>query len=290
MIRFAIYGKRHQERHAESLRLLLSQLEALGSEVVMHRKLYEYLPQLGIEAGERVRSVVDGDAWDADIAISIGGDGTFLRTAHWVAERQTPIIGINTGSLGYLAQTRVEDIGELIFKLREGRYKIESRSVIEVKSDDAELQSPFALNEVAILKAESASMIRLQTEIDGQALTTYLSDGLIVATPTGSTAYNLSVGGPILAPSTRSWAISPIAPHSLTLRPLVVSDSSVLRIATSGRTPRYRLALDGKSTAMPDGSVIELRKAAWGVRIIQPEDTDFPSTLRHKLLWGVDAR
>lgn len=135
----------------------------------------------------------------------------------------------------------MEDIGELIFKLREGRYKIESRSVIEVKSDDAELQSPFALNEVAILKAESASMIRLQTEIDGQALTTYLSDGLIVATPTGSTAYNLSVGGPILAPSTRSWAISPIAPHSLTLRPLVVSDSSVLRIATSGRTPAIGL-------------------------------------------------
>lgn len=290
MTRFAIYGNRHQEQYSSQLGQLLERLEAKGDEVVMHHKLYDYLPTIGVTVGNNVHPVDSKEDWEADFAISIGGDGTFLHTAHWVAERQTPIIGINTGSLGYLAQVGVEQIDDILKSLATGRYKVERRGVIEVSTDAVNLESPFALNEVAILKAESASMIRLKTEIDGRPLTTYLSDGLIVSTPTGSTAYNLSVGGPILAPSTASWVISPIAPHSLTLRPLVVSDSSSLRITTTGRAPRYRLALDGQSTAMPEGSTIELRKAPFSVRIVQPEGSNFPSTLRHKLLWGVDAR
>ncbi|MDE5923020.1 MAG: NAD(+)/NADH kinase, partial [Muribaculum sp.] len=222
----------------------------------------------------------------------IGGDGTFLLTAQWVGDMQIPILGINTGHLGYLAATHMKDADEWIERLLKGDYDIETRTLIEVEADChlAEEIWPYALNEVAVLKQDTSSMIEMKARINGSPLAVYLADGLIVSTPTGSTGYNLSVGGPILEPSAPVWAVSPIAAHSLTMRPLVVRDDSVIAITTCSRSGAYRLSLDGRFLSLPTESTVTLRKAPFATRVIKRPGHHFTDTLRDKLMWGLDTR
>lgn len=281
----AIYGRRTQDEYAPQLSAFLQSLARHGIEVVMHRKLYDSLVRLMPASLAAVRKVTSGPDFAADVAISIGGDGTFLRTAMWVGSKQTPIIGINTGHLGYLSSASVGELDVLLDELMSGNYGISERTLVEVAEPEIPTW-PYALNEAVVSKEETASIIEADTRVSGQPLVCYKADGLIVSTPTGSTAYNLSVGGPILQPSAPVWVISPIAAHSLGLRPLVVSDDAEIDITVSGRAPGFRLSLDGRSCTLPMGATVRLRRAPFRIRLITRPGHSFPAALRQKLHWS----
>ncbi len=290
-MKIAIYGNKYQERYLEELTAFFSELNRISEiEVAMEYTFYNYLCRI-LPITPRVDEIIKGDAFSAHLALSIGGDGTFLRTAQWVGCKEIPIMGINTGHLGYLADMTIGNSNDIIDDIIAQRYKIEDRSLIEVSSDDIDLgNGRFALNEVAVLKQDTASMISIKTEINGAELATYLGDGLIVATPTGSTGYNLSVGGPIIEPCAPNWAISPIAAHSLTMRPLVCRDAGSLLITTTSRASNYLLSIDGRSTSMMSGTSVTLRRAKHTIKVAQKLNHYFTDTLRNKFLWGIDNR
>lgn len=290
-MKIAIYGNMYQEDYLDQLSDFLDELSRSDIKVEIDSKFYNYLSRM-LPKELPVDGVIVGNDFEADMAISIGGDGTFLRTARWVGDKQIPILGINTGHLGYLADITVDEMIGAVEDLKNGLYKVENRALIEVTSTrkEAIVDWNYALNEVAIIKQDTASMIEVETAVDGMDLAVYKGDGLIVSTPTGSTGYNLSVGGPIVEPTAPNWIISPIAAHSLTMRPLVISDSRELTITTSSRATNYRVSLDGRSVTLPVGSTIKLRKAPFMVKVVQRLKHNFGSTLRNKLLWGVDKR
>lgn len=289
-MRIAVFGNRYQEAHIEELSTLFDLMSRHNVWVEMEESFYNYLCS-ALTSPPEVNDLIKGDDFNAAIALSIGGDGTFLRTAQRVGEKEIPILGINTGHLGYLADVTVNEANDKLQNLLDGKYHVESRTMIAVTSPDARLDLwRYALNEVAILKEDTSSMIEMEATVDDSHLATYLADGLIVSTPTGSTGYNLSVGGPIVAPSAPVWAISPVAAHSLTMRPLIVADDSVISVTTRSRSETYRISLDGRSQTLPVGTTIEMRRAPFVTRVIQRLDHRFTDTLRSKLLWGIDKR
>lgn len=290
-MRIAIYGNTYQERHIGELVHFFDALCRQNVWVEVEESFYRYLCGV-LPSPPVVNDIIRGSDFNAAIAISIGGDGTFLHTAQWVGDKQIPILGINTGHLGYLAATHMKDADEWIGRLLKGDYDIETRTLIEVEADChlADEIWPYALNEVAVLKQDTSSMIEMKARINGTSLAVYLADGLIVSTPTGSTGYNLSVSGPILEPSAPVWAVSPIAAHSLTMRPLVVRDDSVIAITTCSRSGAYRLSLDGRFLSLPAKSTVTLRKASFATRVIKRPGHHFTDTLRDKLMWGLDTR
>lgn len=227
---------------------------------------------------------------EADIALSIGGDGTFLRTANTVGKSGIPVLGINTGRLGFLADINFNDLDETLDEIFSGNFLIEERTLLKVSSTEDESDVQFALNEVAILKQDTSSMLTMHTYIDEDYLTSYQADGLIVATPTGSTAYSMSVGGPILMPKSSSIAISPIAPHNLTSRPLVVNQDVIVKIIAESRSNTFLVSTDGNSNILSTDSEITISKADYCLKVIKRKEHTFYDTLRDKLLWGVDVR
>lgn len=286
-MKIAIYGSRRQDDYMERLNLFLTKLGKDGADVIMHRKLYNYLLHYIPLALSAVRRVSDTPGFSADVAISIGGDGTFLRTAMWVADKEIPILGINTGHLGYLAGANVNDLDTVTEDIASGKFMIEKRSLIMVEAEGLEGWK-YALNEVAVAKEDTSSMITAHALINGRELASYKADGLIVSTPTGSTAYNLSVGGPILQPTAPVWAISPIAAHSLSMRPLVVADDNEITVTVNTRARSFRISLDGRSSTLPEGSTIVLRRAPFVVNVLQRDGHGFPEALRNKMRWGLD--
>lgn len=225
---------------------------------------------------------------DADFIVSLGGDGTFLRAARWSGDSGVPVAGVNLGHLGYLPSFNPDDLPHLAAWLENGRYNIEERSLLRVEIPEVPHTEvwPYALNEVALLKQDTASMITMPVSIDGKPMATYRADGLIIATPTGSTGYNLSVGGPILQPTVPAFVISPIADHSLTMRPMVIGNESKLEITASGGTPEYRVSLDGNSFTLPAHTPLKISKAPFTCRVVMKEGSVFALSLRSKLLWG----
>lgn len=290
-MKVAIYGNSYQDDYSSQLSCFIDALINADIKVGIDSSFYNYLCRV-FPAQPQVDEVIIGSDFEADMAISIGGDGTFLRTARWVGNKQIPILGINTGHLGYLADITVDEMIPAVDDLKKGLYKVESRSLIEVTSTrkEAIVDWSYALNEVAIVKQDTSSMISVEAKVDDVDLATYKGDGLIVSTPTGSTGYNLSVGGPIIEPTAPNWIISPIAAHALTMRPLVVSDQRELTITTTSRATNYRVSLDGRSVTLPVGTTIKLRKAPFMVKVVQRTKHNFGETLRNKLLWGVDKR
>lgn len=285
-MKIAIYGNRRQEQYLPRIMELLAAFERSGAHLVMHEKLHRYLSEtVGKLSG--IESVPDYVIPKADLVLSIGGDGTFLNTARWVAGTQTPILGINTGHLGYLAACGIQKAIGSVNSIVCGNLAVDERSMLAVKADGADIRKPFALNEVAILKKDTSSMLEIVTEINGSELSLYKADGLIVATPTGSTGYNLSVGGPILQPSTPAIVIAPIAPHSLTMRPVVIDDRSEISAATFTRGDSFLLSLDGHTSVLPVGSKVTVSKAPFVTRVARLNaEHDFVHTLRSKLHWG----
>lgn len=285
-MKIAIYGSRRQDRHLDVLEAFLAGLDVAGHEVVMHPKLYHYLLALAPMALKCVRRVEeDASHIGADMAVSIGGDGTFLRTAAWVGASGTPIAGVNTGHLGYLTATGIEGLPGLVPAFEAGALAAEPRSLIEVAEPRLRTIWPYALNEVALLKTETASMISVHAAVDGHELAEYRVDGLLVSTPTGSTAYNLSVGGPIVQPYAPVWVVAPVAPHSLSMRPLVLGDGAELTLVPVSRAPHVRLSVDGRTVSLDSGTRITLRRAPFAVRVLHPAGYHFAATLRDKLHW-----
>ena len=221
----------------------------------------------------------------------MGGDGTFLEAARRVGKKEIPILGVNMGRLGFLADVSPNDIEDVVEHLYKGEYAIEARSVIEVTLPDGNLNVyPYALNEVAVLKHDNSSMISIDVRINGEHLTTYQADGLIISTPTGSTGYALSVGGPIIVPQAGIFSITPVAPHSLNMRPLALRDNAVIELSVESRSHNFLVAIDGRSESCPVSTRLIIRKAPYQVRVFQRQNHSFFNTLRNKLMWGADPR
>lgn len=283
--RIAIYGSRRQESYLEELAGLFSLLDRMGFAVSVHPKLYNYLQEnhIDLHGGEISSRVPE----DTALVISIGGDGTFLRAARWVGRREIPILGVNTGHLGFLASCGMGELPEMLDYICRGEVVIERRMLLKVESKDMpENTWPYALNDVSILKEDSASMISVKALINGRDLAEYRSDGLVVSTPTGSTAYNLSAGGPILEPTIDCISIVAVAPHSLTVRPLVVGGDSELELTVESRTEEFRLSLDGHSYPLPVGEKIRIGRADFCTLLIRRKDSNFANILRDKLNWN----
>ncbi|MDR2496434.1 MAG: NAD kinase [Tannerellaceae bacterium] len=226
-----------------------------------------------------------------DMAVSVGGDGAFLRTAAQINCMGVPILGINAGRLGFLADISGDEPEDTLDEIAARRYRVEDRTLLRLCRGSELVEGyNFALNEVAVLKRDTSSMLTIHASIDDDFLATYMADGLIIATPTGSTAYSLSVNGPIIVPQSASLVISPIAPHSLNVRPLVIPDDSVISLVIESRSDFFLVALDGRSEVVPAGSRLTIGKADYKLKVIKRYGQTFYSTLRDKLMWGTDAR
>jgi NAD+ kinase len=227
-----------------------------------------------------------------DLMITIGGDGTLLRSITYVRDLGIPIMGINTGRLGFLATLKQEMLHSELNKILFGEYDIKERSLLEVSANNKTNFSDFnyALNEVSVGRKNTTSMIEIKTVLDSEYLNTYWADGLIISTPTGSTGYSLSCGGPIMSPSSQTFSITPIAPHNLNARPLIISDETIIELSVKGREESHLLSLDSKIISLENNTVIKIKKASFKIKLASLQNNSFYKTLRNKLLWGEDKR
>lgn len=239
-----------------------------------------------------VSSLIEPDELtNVDFVISMGGDGTFLKAACMVGEREIPILGINKGRLGFLADVLPSEIEDVLEHVLRRDYMIENHTVIKLEADGECVDCcPFALNDIAVLKRDTASMISIKAYINGEFLVNYQADGLIIATPTGSTAYSLSNGGPIIVPQSGSLCITPVAPHSLNIRPIVINDTSVIELEVCSRSHNFLVAIDGRSMKLTEGTRLTIRKADYMVKLVKLKNQRYFSTLHRKLMWGADSR
>ena len=289
-MRFALFGNTYQAKkslHAELLFRLLKQHKA---ELCICREFYDFLTQ-DVRLSLPRLELFDNDRFQADMVISLGGDGTFLKAASRVGDKGIPILGINTGRLGFLADISPEEMEDTFDELYDHRYRIEERSVLQLRCNDPRLmREPYALNEIAVLKRDSSSMITIRASVGGMPLATYQADGLIVATPTGSTAYSLSVGGPIIAPDSKTIALTPVAPHSLNIRPIVICDDREITLDVESRSHNFLVAIDGRSESCRETTRLTIAKAAHTIKVVKRVNHRFFDTLRNKMMWGADVR
>ena len=228
-----------------------------------------------------------------DLLVSIGGDGTFLRTIEYVRDLNIPVMGINTGNLGFLATIKKENLDQAVEKIYNKKFKVENRSVIKVNSEEIGLPKnlfPYALNEISVVRKDTTSMINIKTSLDGNHLNSYWADGLIISTPTGSTGYSLSCGGPIIMPDSKNLVLTPIAPHNLNARPLVISDNKQIEISINGRENEYFVSADSQIFSVNIDSKINISKAPYFLKMVEFEEDSYINTLREKLMWGKDRR
>ena len=289
-LKFALFGNVYQAVKSASIQRVLACIGSYGAELAVDKDYYDFLKgslQLDVPASR----IFEGSDFEADFAISMGGDGTFLMTASRVGGKNIPILGINMGRLGFLADVVPDEIENCLRALHEEDYAVESRAVIQVEADGQQLGTTnCALNDVAVLKRDTASMISIRTSIDGEYLTTYQADGLIVSTPTGSTAYSLSNGGPIIVPGTGVLLMTAVAPHSLNVRPIVIPDSAVVTLDVESRSHSFLVAIDGRSVTCEEGTRITLRRAPYNIRVVKRSGKKYFTTLREKMMWGADVR
>ena len=295
-LRFAIFGNEYQARKSAGIEQVLACLYGRHAEIYIDRPFLDYLTgTLHVEVN--ADSVFDEYNFDADYAVSIGGDGTFLKTSNRVLAKGTPVIGVNTGRLGFLAEVLTGEFKEALTDIYEGNCQFENHTVIQITAENdgepGELPiegSPYALNDIAILKRDSASMITIRAYVNDDFLVTYQADGLVVSTPTGSTAYNLSNGGPIIVPNSGSICLTPVAPHSLNIRPIVLNDTTAIKLEVESRSHKFLVAIDGRSEKLHEGTKLIIRKAPYYVKVVKLRSKRYFSILREKLMWGADQR
>ena len=289
-LRFAIFGNEYQRRKSASAQQLLECLSRRQAVVYIEEGFCRFLSESQHVKADIAGTFRDLD-FDIDYVISMGGDGTLLKAASKVGARSVPIIGINMGRLGYLADVPATDIEEAIERLYSGDYVTENHSVIEATAMRGSLSGcPRALNDIAVLKQDNASMITIHARIDGKELITYQADGLIISTQTGSTAYSLSNGGPIIMPATDVLCLTPVAPHSLSVRPIVVPAKAEITLTVESRSHNYLVAIDGRSEKLPERTTLRIRRAPYEVKIVKRHGGGYITTLRGKMMWGADAR
>lgn len=291
-MKIAIYGSPVRENFLPSVESLFQILRSGESETLVYKPFYDHLSE-AFSIKPEVRgffSAREDMVGKVDVMISIGGDGTFLRAVSIIRDFGIPIVGINSGRLGFLANISREDMEESLIALMKGHYSIEQRSVIEVETDNGKIDEfPYALNEVSVQKKDSG-MITIHTYQGEEYINSYWADGLIFSTPTGSTAYSLSVGGPIVALDCNNFIISPIAPHNLTVRPIVVPDNLPYKLKVESRNEQFWLTLDSRSFLMDHKTTVWVRRAEFNVKTVRIEENSFFKNLRNKLMWGVDRR
>lgn len=290
-MRIAVHGRLRFAKDMDRLLTILNQLESRFDSVTLCPALATALEKKH-ELGNRAVSGLEKlSAASFDMLVSIGGDGTILEAARMVGKSGIPILGINNGRLGFLSSTPLEETNHAIDKVLAGESFVEQRSLIELRSEDNLFgQENFALNELTVHKSNRSSMIVIHAYLDGSFLNTYWADGLIIATPTGSTGYSLSAGGPIVTPSSQSIIVSPIAPHNLNVRPLILPDSHSLTLEVEGRASDHLVSLDSVSRPLKPGAKLEVGKASFSVGLVRFSPEDYFDTLRNKLMWGIDRR
>ena len=288
--KYALFGNIYQAKKSANVLRLLSILNNYQAEVYIQKEFHLFLTK-DQKMDIQVAGVFENDDFSADMVLSMGGDGTFLKAASYVGHKNIPILGINTGRLGFLADVSPEEMEETFEDIYKGNYKIEDRSVLQAFSEGQPLKGyPCGLNEIAVLKRDSSSMITSHTSINGAYLTTYQADGLVIATPTGSTAYSLSIGGPVIVPHSNTIAITPVAPHSLNIRPIVINDDWEITLDVESRSHNFLVAIDGRSETCREGTRLIIRKADYKIKVVKRPNHIFFHTLRDKMMWGADSR
>ncbi|WP_340077807.1 NAD kinase [Leptobacterium sp. I13] len=293
-MKVGVYSYFRHDGSEEYVKLLLEELANYNMEVYVESNCWENVNQeeISTEAYKTFESYEDLDD-SFDLFFSVGGDGTILRTILYVRDLNIPILGINTGRLGFLATVQKEDIRRAVKDMVEGNYEVVERTLLEVQTDTVingigELN--FALNEIAVSRRNTTSMITVETYLDDAYLTSYWADGLIIATPTGSTGYSLSCGGPVIAPDTSGLVITPIAPHNLNARPLVIPDNVTIKLSVSGREKTHLISLDSRIATTNNQTTLIIKKAPFTIKMIELASESFLKTLRKKMLWGEDKR
>ena len=290
-MKIAIFGKKFEAEHADSVSKLIDALVRRGIVLTIHRAFHSFIQtQVALPSNIEIFDSHE-DLLQTSFLISIGGDGTLLATADIIRDSKIPVLGVNTGRLGFLSNVAIDEIEESLEALVNERFTIDYRTLIAVHVQDIALDDfPFALNEVALVNKDRSTMMTIQAYVNDRFMCTYWADGLIVATPTGSTAYSLSCGGPIAMPDSNNILLTPIAPHNLNVRPFVISNSNKVGLRAEGRSTECLLTLDSRSFVIPCGAQVELTKAPFELGLIQLEGQNFFNTIRHKLGWGLDKR
>ena len=292
-MKVGIYGQSNNEITKKYINLLVDILIENKVSLVFEKKFFDFY----IESNPKIKHNTF-DSYDDldnsfDLFFSVGGDGTFLRSVSFVRDLNIPIIGINTGRLGFLATIQTENLSDSINLIINKQYKIKERTLISVstKNKNNDLKElNFALNEITVFRKNTASMIAITALLDDEYLTTYFADGLIIATPTGSTGYSLSCGGPVISPSSKNLVITPIAPHSLIARPLVIPDGTKIVLKVDSREHEALLSLDSRQTTVSNDDEIYIEKCNFTIKMVYLNDQSFIKTLREKLFWGEDKR
>ncbi len=290
VLRFALFGNTFQSKKSASVRKLLDTLQQKNAHILIDEPFHKYLTQ-ELQMGIPYAELITDNDFTVDAVISLGGDGTFLEAARRVGNKEIPILGINMGRLGFLSDFSPEEIDKAIHNLYEGKLRTESHSTLQICYSQGEPRSyPFALNEVAVLKRDNSSMISIRVDVNGEYLTTYQADGLIVNTPTGSTGYALSVGGSVISPESHVLGLVPVASHSLNVRPMTLSDDVEISLTVESRSHNFLVAIDGRSESCKESTRLLIRKAPYQIKVLKRANGSFFHTLRTKLMWGNDVR
>lgn len=289
-MKIAIFANTYRPAVLSHLKVLMDFFSEKNVVLMLEHDLYDFVLAHENCCPDTIE-IINDDNFIADIALSIGGDGTFLSTAAHIGKKQIPILGINTGRLGFLADVPGDDMLPALEAIMIKNYDIEERTLLFVEaSDHTQFEYPYALNEVSVLKQDSSSMISIHTYLNGEAIHTYQADGLLIATPTGSTAYSMSVGGPLLVPQAQNILLSPVASHSLNVRPLVVPDNWIIDLDVISRSHCYQISLDGRTIILNESTKLRITKADFSIKVVKQLNHNFFHSLKTKLMWGMDRR
>lgn len=289
-LRFALFGNTYQEHKSAHVTHLLEILRRRKAQICISNGFYDFLRN-HTKADLSGLEVFEGNNFSADMVLSIGGDGTFLKAASRVGKKEIPILGINTGRLGFLADVLPDQMEDAFDEIYQGNYLAEPRRVLKLTCNGHVLKGyPYGLNEIAVLKRDTSSMITIHAYINGEPLNVYQADGLVISTPTGSTGYSLSVGGPILVPQSGTISLTAVAPHSLNVRPIVIRDDWEITLDIESRSHNFLIAVDGRSETCREGTKLTIKRADYYVRIVKRCHHSFFNTLREKMMWGMDGR
>ncbi len=292
-MQIALFGRKFDREFLPVIEKMIRLLEVKVSKFFIHKRFYDFLKeQVSFQKPVDIFSDYTQIPYDCFCMISVGGDGTLLDTLPYIRSSEIPVLGINTGRLGFLSAVSSDEMEESVDALLSGRFRIDRRSLLMLDSGQEKLfeNFPYALNEFSVLKRDNTTMISISAYVDGSYLNTYWADGLMVATPTGSTGYSLSCGGPIISPDSENFIITPIASHNLTVRPIVIKDESVVKLRVEGRVKSHLLLMDSRSIPLENPVDLYVKKADFSINLICIEHNDFFKTIRNKLAWGFDKR
>lgn len=291
-MKVAVFGLKASEEQKEFFDSFFPELQKRQIDLIVEKKFISVLKPIVSFDFESINtfSTYEDLPDDTDLLFTFGGDGTILEAATIIKDKMIPVVGVNTGRLGFLATINIELLFERLDDILSGNYNLSRRSLLSVESNDEKIEDNFALNEITVTRRETTSMITVRTKMNGEFLNSFWADGLIIATPTGSTGYSLSCGGPIVHPENKTFIITPIAPHNLNVRPFIITDDSVLDLIIESRVDEYFLSLDSRNKPLSTAVELKIKKADFEILIVEPTDKSYLMTLREKMFWGSDKR